>query len=54
MKDKIANYMHMIEKEEGKEKLKLARPEPATSRCIADPFAAELWLLPASINPFPL
>ena len=43
----------MIKKEEGKEKQQLTEPEPATSRSIANPLAAEPWSLPASINPFP-
>ena len=44
----------MVKKEEGKERQQLTGPEPATSRFIADPLAAEPWLLPATINPLPL
>ena len=45
--------MYMVKKEKGKGKQRLTGPEPATSRSIADPLAAESWSLPATINPFP-
>ena len=51
IKDKVANYI--CKKKEGKEKQQLTEPQPATSRPIANPSAAEPWPLPASINPFP-
>lgn len=37
MKDKV----HVLKKEEGKEKQRLSGPDPATSRSIAYPLAAE-------------
>ena len=40
-------------KEKGMEKQQLTRPEPATSRSVADPLAAEPRSPPASIDPFP-
>ena len=40
----------MINKEEGMEKWQQTRPEPATSRFIADYLAVEPWSLPASID----
>ena len=43
---------HMIKTAEGMEKQQLSGPEPATSRSIADPLAANPWSLPASTNPF--
>ena len=51
--ERQGNKLHMVKKEEGKEKQRLTGPEPATSRSIADPLAAESWPLPATINPFP-
>ena len=47
----LGSELHMIKEEEGKEKQELTGPEPATSRCIADPLATEPWSLPATINP---
>ena len=41
MKDKLENYIHMIRKEDGVEEQQLTRPEPATSRSVAVPLAAE-------------
>ena len=45
--------LHMVKKEKGMEKQQLTGPEPATSRSIADPMAAEPRSPPASIDPFP-
>ena len=42
--------LHMVKKEEGKEKEQLTGPEPATSKSIANPLAVEPWPLPATIN----
>lgn len=44
---------HMVKEEEGKDKQQLSEPEPATSKSIVDPLAAETWSVQASINPFP-
>ena len=51
--ERQGSELYMVKKEEGKEKQQLTGPEPATSRSIADPLAAEPWPLPATINPFP-
>ena len=51
MKDRLENYI-MIE--ERMEKRQPTEPEPANSRPIADPLAAELWSLPASCLSFAL
>ena len=50
--ERQGSELHMVKKEEGKETQQLTGPEPATSRSIANPLAAEPWPLPATINPF--
>ena len=47
-----SSELHMVKKEGGKEKQQLTGPEPATSRCIGNPLAAEPWsLLPLIHSP---
>ena len=52
--DRQGNELHMVKKEEGKERVQLTGSEPVTSIPIADPLVAEPWSLRASINPFSL
>ena len=50
--ERYARELPMVRREKGT-KLQPTGPEPATSRVIADPLAAEPWSPPASIDPFP-
>ena len=54
LSERQARELHMaIKKRGGKEKQQpMAQSQPATSRSIADPLAAEPWSPPASINPY--
>ena len=50
--ERQGSQLHMVKKEQGKEKQQLTGPEPTTSKSITDPLVAELWPQPASINLF--
>ena len=43
--ERLGSELHMVKKEERKEKQQPTRPEPVTSRSTADPLAAEPWSL---------
>ena len=53
MKDRLQNYGTHGKKGKGMKKQQLTGPEPATSRPIPDPLAAETRSLPTSIDLFP-
>ena len=40
--ERQGSQLHMVKKEQGKEKQQLTGPEPTTSKSIADPLVAEL------------